>query len=118
MLAAMRAPLFRPWAIVAAVFVVFTVSSGLTIYSLSVYLHAFVASGRFTIEEASLASSTFMAAGGLVAFGVGRLVDRHDVRLVMSGGTAMMVAAQRITLSQWSHSSTAVSRRGMSATNS
>ncbi len=93
MLAIMRTTLSRPWAIVAAVFVVFTVSSGLTIYSLSVYLHAFVASGRFTIEEASLASSTFMAAGGLVAFGVGRLVDRHDVRLVMSGGTAMMVAA-------------------------
>ncbi|MCO5119701.1 MAG: MFS transporter [Burkholderiaceae bacterium] len=93
MLAAMRAPLSRPWAIVAAVFVIFTVSSGLTIYCLSVYLHAFVDSGRFTIEEASFASSTFMAAGGLVAFAVGRLVDRHDVRLVISGGTFLMTAA-------------------------
>ncbi len=89
----MRAPVSRPWAIVAAVFVIFTVASGLTIYCLSVYLHAFVASGRFSIEEASFASSTFMASAGLVSFAVGRLVDRHDVRVVMSGGTALMVAA-------------------------
>jgi len=89
----MPALLPRPWAIVAAVFVIFTVASGLTIYCLSVYLHAFVASGRFTIEEASFASSTFMAAAGLVSFAVGRLVDRHDVRIVMSGGTALMAAA-------------------------
>lgn len=93
MLPAMPARLSRPWAIVAAVFIVFVVSSGLTIYCLSVYLHAFVASGRFGIEEASFASSTFMASGGLVSFAVGRLVDRHDVRLVMSGGAALMIAA-------------------------
>ncbi len=93
MLPAMPARLSRAWAIVAAVFVVFVVSSGLTVYCLSVYLHAFVASGRFGIEEASFASSTFMASAGLVSFAVGRLVDRHDVRLVMSGGAALMIAA-------------------------
>lgn len=93
MLVAMRAPLSRPWAIVAAIFLIFTVSSGLTIYCLSVYLHAFVAGGRFSIEEASFASSTFMASAGLISFVIGRLVDRHDVRLVMSGGAALMAIA-------------------------
>lgn len=89
----MRLRLSRPWAIVAAVFVIFTVCSGLSIYSMSVFLHAFVASGRFTIEQASLASSTFMAAGGLVSFLIGRLIDRHDVRRVMTGGALLMILA-------------------------
>lgn len=93
MLAGMPAALTRPWAIVAAVFGIFTVCSGLSIYSLSVYLHAFVASGRFEIGEASFASSTFMAASGLASFTVGRLIDRHDVRIVMTGGAALMIAA-------------------------
>src|SRR5690606_2971456 len=93
MLPAMPARLSRPWAIVAAVYVVFVVSPGLTVSRLSVYRHSCVASGRFGIEEASFASSTFMAFAGLVSFAVGRLVDRHDVRLVMSGGAALMIAA-------------------------
>ena len=84
---------FYGWYVVAAVFVLFTAASGLTTYGLSIYLHAFVAEGRFSIEQVSFASGAFSAAGGLVGAVVGRLLDRWDVRWVITAGAALMLAA-------------------------
>ena len=88
-----RSRVFYGWYLVAAVFVVLTVVSGLTVYGLSVYLHAFVDEGRFSLGQVSFASGAFSAAGGVVGLVVGRLLDRHDVRLVMSAGCVLMIGA-------------------------
>ena len=82
--------MFHGWYVVAAVFVILTTSSGLTVYSLSVYLHAFVAEGRFSTQEVSLASGAFSASAGLVGVAVGSLLTRYDVRRVISSGLALM----------------------------
>lgn len=88
-----RARPFRGWFLVAAVFLILTTLSGLGVYALSVYLHAFVAEGRFAIREVSFATGAFAAAGGLASPGIGRLLERYDVRRVMTAGVALMVAA-------------------------
>ncbi|NYT62697.1 MFS transporter [Alcaligenaceae bacterium] len=82
--------IFYGWYVVIAVFVILTTCSGLTVYSLSVYLHAFVAEGRFSTQEVSLASGAFSAASGLVGLAVGRLLEIYDVRHIMTGGIALM----------------------------
>jgi len=65
---------FRGWYIVAAVFTVMTVCSGLGVYCISVFLHGFVASGRFPIEQVSFASGGFAVASNVVGLWVGRLL--------------------------------------------
>lgn len=85
--------IFRGWYLVAAVFAVLTASSGVTVYSMSVYLHAFVSEGRFPITLVSFASGAFAMAGALSGAFVGRLLERHDVRRVMTAGCVSMVAA-------------------------
>lgn len=89
----MKRPAHRGWIVVAAVFAVLTVCSGLGIYGLSVYLHAFVAEGRFRIEQVSFATATFSVASGLVGLWVGQLLDRYDSRSVITAGALMMAAA-------------------------
>jgi sugar phosphate permease len=84
---------FHGWNLVAAVFVILTVCSGLTVYSLSVFLHAFVAEGRFTIDQVSFASGMYSASGALVGLLVSRLLERHDVRRVMTAGVLLMAGA-------------------------
>ncbi len=91
--AASKSGIFYGWYMVAVVFLVLTICSGLTVYSLSVYLHAFVAEGLFSTGQVSFASGIFSAAAGLVGLGVGRLLDRHDVRHVITGGVLLMAAA-------------------------
>ena len=88
-----RPPLFYGWVIVAASFALMMLCSGLGIYALSVYLHAFVASGHFSMEQVSLASGLFSASGGLVSVWVGRWLDRFDLRWLMSGGCLLMACA-------------------------
>jgi cyanate permease len=88
-----KSRVFYGWYVVAAVFVVLTTSSGLTVYSLSVYLHAFVAEGRFSTQEASLASGAFSASAGLVGVAVGSLLTRYDARRVMTAGLGLMSLA-------------------------
>lgn len=85
--------IFHGWYLVAAVFVLLTVVSGLTVYGLSVYLHAFVAEGRFSLGQVSFASGAFSAAGGLAGPAVGRMLDRHDARLVMTAGCMLIIGA-------------------------
>lgn len=84
---------FHGWYLVAVVFVVLTATSGLTVYSMSVYLHAFVAEGRFPITLVSFASGGFSVGGALTGAFVGRLLEHRDVRLVMTAGCALMACA-------------------------
>ncbi len=81
------------WRIVWAAFLIQMTCSGLTIYGLSVYLHAIVHGDRFSVTEASFASGTFTLAMGIAGLGVGRLLRDHDIRSVMSAGAVLMAAA-------------------------
>ena len=88
-----RPGVFRGWYVVAAVFAVMTVCSGLGVYCISVFLHGFVASDRFPIEQVSFASGGFAVASNVVGLWVGRLLERYDARRVITGGALLMAAA-------------------------
>jgi MFS family permease len=74
------------WWIVAGLFVVLTMSSGLGFYNLSVYMSVLAESRGFAIAEAAVAVSLFFVVGGVAGLLVARLIERHDVRWVMVGG--------------------------------
>ena len=86
-------PGFYGWRIVWAVFFISSTCSGLSVYALSVYLHAILADGRFSMTEASFASGTFTIAMGVAGLGVGRLLVTRDIRRVMAAGAVLMSAA-------------------------
>lgn len=77
---------FYGWFVVAAILVVLAVGSGLGFYNLSVYLKAFVSQGGFSVSVTSMATSCFFIASGVAGLGVGALIERYDVRWVISGG--------------------------------
>jgi len=84
---------FYGWYIVAAVLVITTASSGLIFYNLSILLAAFVEERGFPVALASSATATFFIASGIGGVMAGRLVDRVDVRLVLTGGTLLATLA-------------------------
>jgi MFS family permease len=77
---------FYGWYVVGAVLVITTAISGFFFYNLSVLLAAFVAERGFPVGIASGAAAAFFLAAGVGGVLAGRLVDRIDVRLVLSGG--------------------------------
>ena len=83
---------FYGWRIVWAVFIISSTCSGLSVYALSVYLHAILADGRFSMTEASYASGCFTIAMGVAGLAVGRLLSAHDIRRVMTAGAVVMAA--------------------------
>jgi MFS family permease len=80
---------FYGWYIVGAVLVITTAISGLIFYNLSILLAAFVAERGFPVALASSATATFFIASGVGGVLAGRLVDRVDVRLVVTGGALL-----------------------------
>ncbi len=80
---------FYGWYVVAAVLVITTVFSGLIFYNLSILLAAFVAERGFPVALASSATATFFIASGAGGILAGRLVDRFDVRLVITAGAVL-----------------------------
>ncbi|MDO8287761.1 MAG: MFS transporter [Parvibaculum sp.] len=80
---------FYGWFVVAAILVVLSVGSGLGFYNLSVFLKAFVSHGGFSVEAASTATACFFIASGLAGLVVGALIERYDVRWVMTGGALL-----------------------------
>ena len=84
---------FYGWRIVWAVFFISSTCSGLSVYALSVYLHAILADGRFSMTEASYASGSFTIAMGVAGLAVGRLLRDRDIRRVMCAGAVLMAAA-------------------------
>lgn len=76
--------IFYGWYIVAAVLVITTATSGLAFYNLPVLLAAFSDEYGFPVSLASTATAAFFVAGGVGGMIAGRLVDRVDVRIVIS----------------------------------
>lgn len=81
------ARIFYGWYIVAAIFLITTVTSGLAFYNLSVLLNAFVAERGFPVSLTSAATAAFFVSGGLSGVLVGRILDRHDLRIVLISAT-------------------------------
>ncbi|MES1990494.1 MAG: MFS transporter [Pseudomonadota bacterium] len=80
---------FYGWFVVAAILVVLSIGSGLGFYNLSVFLKAFVSQSGFSVKHASTATACFFIASGLAGLVVGALIERYDVRWVMSGGALL-----------------------------
>lgn len=85
--------LYYGWYVVAALFLVLTVSSGFGFYNLSVYLNVLAGKTGYSISELSVAVSLFFVVGGVAGIGVAHLLDRFDVRWVMIGGAVLAGAA-------------------------
>lgn len=85
--------IFYGWYIVAAIMVVMTVASGLGFYNLSVYLKAFVTHGGFPVSIASAATAFFFVASGVTGLGVGALIERYDVRWMITAGALICSVA-------------------------
>lgn len=88
-----RAPLFYGWYIVAAAFVVMTVSAGLGFYNLGVYLKAFVAERDFAVSVTSAATASFFISSGLTGLVVGAYIEKHDPRWSVLAGAVIASAA-------------------------
>jgi len=80
---------FPGWWVVGGCFMVLFVSSALGFYGMSVYLNAFSKQFGWEISSLSIATTFFFLVGGLFNVVVARLIDRHDVRIVMYGGAAL-----------------------------
>ncbi len=72
--------IFYGWYIVAAAFVVMTVSSGFGFYNLGVYLNAFIEERAFPVGVTSAATATFFLAAGFAGLAVGRFIETYDLR--------------------------------------
>ena len=96
-----RGPIFYGWYVVAAVFVIHTVSCGLIFYNLSIFLKAFVAEGGFGVSAASNATALFFVSSGIAGLAVGWLLDRYDPRWVVTFGAllsgAVLASAGHVT---------------------
>lgn len=75
--------IFYGWRVVAAIFLITTITSGLAFYNLSVLLNAFVAERGFRVSLTSAATAAFFVAGGISGVLVGRIIDRYDLRVVL-----------------------------------
>ncbi len=97
--------IFYGWYVVAAILAVLAVGSGLGFYNLSVYLKALVDHGGFSVASTSTATACFFVASGVAGLAVGALIERYDVRWVMTAGAlicggSMFAAAHVKTLWQ------------------
>lgn len=87
-----RAPggrFFYGWAVVAAVFTMLAVVSGLSFYNLTVYLRALTTEQGFSVAGVSGATAVFFLTGGIVGLPVARLIERHDPRPTIAGGALL-----------------------------
>ena len=78
-----------PWWLVAGVFLVLSVSSGIGFYNLSVYLNALAGEKAFAVADLSGAIALHFLVGGVSGIVVGRLIERWDIRWVMVAGAAV-----------------------------
>lgn len=88
-----RPDIFYGWYVVGAIMVVMTVASGLGFYNLSVYLKAFVAHRGFSVSIASSATACFFVASGIAGIGVAALIERYDIRWMLTLGATICSAA-------------------------
>jgi MFS family permease len=75
------------WYVVAALFVVLTITSGLAFYNMSVYMSALVATHGFPVSAVSAAIAVFFIASGFGGLAAGHLLTRVDPRwTIVAGG--------------------------------
>lgn len=77
---------FYGWVVVAAVFVMLAVSSGLGFYGLTVYLRALSVEHSFSVGAVSAATALFFLVTGVVGLPVATLIGRHDPRPTIAAG--------------------------------
>ena len=82
-----------PWWLIAGVFVVLSMSSGFGFHNLSVYMNALVAERSFSVADVSTAVALLFVVSGVAGVVVGRLIERHDVRMVMVAGAVIGAVA-------------------------
>ncbi|MEE4362183.1 MAG: MFS transporter [Pseudomonadales bacterium] len=88
----MRSPYYG-WFVVAALFVMLTVASGLAFYNLSLYMSALVETRGYPVGSVSGAIALFFVASGLAGMVAARLLQHHDPRLTITlGGVIGAVA--------------------------
>lgn len=80
---------FPGWRVVAGCFTVLLVTSGLAFYGLAVYLNAFSNEQGWALSSISFAVTIFFVIGGVTGLWVGRLIERFDVRWVLSIGAVI-----------------------------
>ncbi|MFN3239081.1 MAG: MFS transporter, partial [Pseudomonadales bacterium] len=96
--------MYYGWKIVGALFVTLTFCSGLGFYNHAVTLQALVAEKQLSVELASSAVSIFFLASGVVGMAIAALLDRHDVRLVITAGALLAsgsLVAVRYVSADW-----------------
>lgn len=81
--------IFYGWYVVGAVLVISTALAGFFFYNLPILLAAFVAERGFPVGLASSATATFFIAAGLGGLVAGRLLERLDVRVLVTAGTLL-----------------------------
>jgi MFS family permease len=84
---------FYGWAVVAAVFTMLSVASGLGFYNLTVYLRALTTELGFSVGGVSGATAVFFLTSGVVGLPVARLIERHDPRPTIAAGALLGGAA-------------------------
>jgi MFS family permease len=77
------------WKIVAALFVILAFSSGLSFYSHTVFIDAFVTERGFDLAIASGAVSLFFLVSGISGLYIATLLERYDVRIIMGAGAVL-----------------------------
>lgn len=100
----LRARIFYGWYIAGAVLVVTTALAGFFFYNLPILLAAFVAERGFPVGLASSATATFFIAAGLGGLLAGRLLERMDVRILVTAGTllgALTLASIGVLTATW-----------------
>ena len=89
---AARPRFFYGWLIVAALSLTETTSWGILYYGFAVYLPAVEAEMGWTRTQTTGAFSLALLLSGLMAIPVGRWLDRHGARVLMSAGSLLGVA--------------------------
>ena len=80
----------------AGVFGVMMITSGMVFYALGAFLDAFVDEQEFSTGLASAGVGVFLLASGLCGYYTGRLVNRFDARWVITAGTAVSTAGMAL----------------------
>ena len=79
----------RGWFVLAGVFLVMTLTSGFAFYSQGVFLDALIDEQGFANAWASAGVTAFFIANGVCGYYTGALVNRFDIRWVLTVGTVV-----------------------------
>ena len=77
---------FYGWRIVAAIFVMLAVSSGLGFYSMAVFLEALTTQQDFSVSAVSGATAVLFVVSGISGVFIAGLIRRYDPRLPIAVG--------------------------------